>query len=100
MDKVLSYLGLAKKAGKITSGEFLTENAVSKKKAKLVIVAEDASDNTKKKFSDKCTFYKIPIVFYKTKPELGNAIGTSPKASVAVLDDGFSKVILKTLNFI
>lgn len=98
MDKVLSYLGLAKKAGKLNSGEFLTESAVCKEKAHLVIVAEDASDNTKKKFSDKCTFYKTPIKFYKTKMELGNAIGSSPKASMVVLDEGFSKAILKVLN--
>ena len=51
-DKVLSYLGLATKAGKIQSGEFSTEKSVKCGKAALVIVAEDASDNTKKKFKN------------------------------------------------
>lgn len=51
-------LGLAQRAGKVASGEFSTEKAVKSKKAFLVVVASDASDNTKKMFSDMCTFYK------------------------------------------
>ncbi|MGP1434281.1 MAG: L7Ae/L30e/S12e/Gadd45 family ribosomal protein [Catonella sp.] len=98
MDKVLSYLGLAKKAGKLATGEFLTENAIYAKKTFLVIIAEDASDNTKKKFTDRCTHHKVPIKFYGTKEELGNATGAAIKASMAVLDEGFSKAILNILN--
>ena len=51
-DRVLSLIGLATKAGKCASGEFMTENETKSGKAVLVIVAEDASDNTKKKFID------------------------------------------------
>ena len=47
-------LSIAKKAGKVASGEFMTENAVKSGGAALVIVAEDASDNTKKKFKNMC----------------------------------------------
>lgn len=49
-DKALSMIGLATKAGKIASGEFAVESAVRKGKAVLVIIASDASDNTKKSF--------------------------------------------------
>ena len=51
-NKVLSMLGLATKAGKISSGEFSTEKEIKTGYAALVIVAEDASDNTKKKFKN------------------------------------------------
>ena len=51
-DKALSMIGLATKAGKIASGEFAVESAVRKGKACLVIIASDASDNTKKSFND------------------------------------------------
>lgn len=60
-DRVLSLIGLATKAGKCASGEFMTENETKSGKAALVIVAEDASDNTKKKFRDMCKFYEVPI---------------------------------------
>ena len=51
-DRVLSMLGIAARAGKVASGEFSTEKAVKAGKAYLVLTAEDASENTKKKFRD------------------------------------------------
>ena len=94
-DKILSYVGLATKAGKSVGGEFSVEKAIKEKKARLVIVATDASDNTKKNFNDSCTFYKVPIFFHGTKDDLGKATGNQFRASVAVLDDGFAEAILK-----
>ena len=49
-DRVLNLIGLAQKAGKVVSGEFMTEKAVKTGEAALVILAEDASENTQKKF--------------------------------------------------
>ena len=49
-DKVLAMLGIAAKSGSVLSGEFSTEKAVKEGSAYLVIVAGDASDNTKKMF--------------------------------------------------
>ena len=49
-DKVLSLIGLAMKAGQVVSGEFSVEKCIKSGKAKLVIIATDASENTKKKF--------------------------------------------------
>ena len=43
-------LGIATKAGKTVTGEFSTEKAVKEGSAYLVVVAGDASNNTKKKF--------------------------------------------------
>ena len=58
-DKILSLIGLATKAGRCVSGEFMTERETKCGRATLVIVAEDSSDNTKKKFRDMCEFYKV-----------------------------------------
>ena len=58
-DKVLQMLGLAARGRKIESGEFSTEKAVKEGKAGLVIVAKDASDNTKKLFRNMCAFYEV-----------------------------------------
>ena len=62
-DSVLSLAGLAKKAGKIAAGEFQTENAVKSGKASLVIVSEEASENTKKKFRNMCDFLSCANIF-------------------------------------
>ncbi len=93
MDKVLSLLGLCKKAGKLAIGSFAAEQAVKDHKAKIVIVSSDASENTKKLFSDKGSYRSIPVVLYGTKESLGKAMGTKELAVVAVLDSGFADVI-------
>ena len=97
-DKVLSLIGLAMKAGRCTSGETMTENETKLGRARLVIVASDASDNTKKKFRDMCEFYKVPICFYGDKDTLGHAMGKEFRASLAILDEGFADGILKELK--
>ena len=95
-DKILSLIGLSMKAGRCTSGEMMTENETKAGKAKLVIVASDASENTKKKFRDMCKFYRVPICFYGDKDTLGHAMGK--RASLAILDEGFADGILKELK--
>lgn len=96
--KVLSLIGLAMKAGKIKSGEFAVEKAVKSDLAYLVIVSESASDNTRKKFSNMCHFYEVPIHFLGSKEELGAAIGKEFRASLAVLDENFANAIQKALE--
>jgi ribosomal protein L7Ae-like RNA K-turn-binding protein len=96
--KVLGTLGLAMKSGHVVSGEFMTEKAIRDGSARLVIVAGDASDNTKKKFSDSCKFYKVAYALFGDKDMLGNAIGKQFRASLAVTDKGFAASIGKNLN--
>ena len=96
--KVLNMIGLATKAGKTVSGEFSTEKAVKTGKAWLVIVSEEASDNTRKMFTNMCTYYKVPLYFFGTKEELGHSMGKEMRASVAVLDSGLAKALVKQLN--
>jgi len=90
-------IGLATKAGKITSGEFSTEKAVKTGTAALVIVSAEASENTKKKFRNMCTYYEVPLYFFGEKENLGHAMGKEFRASLAVLDEGFAKAIEKHL---
>lgn len=96
--KTLSFLGLAAKAGRIASGEFMTEKTVKDGRASLVLVAEDASDNTKKMFTNMCTYYKVPLYFFSRKDELGHAIGREMRASLAITDTGFAKAVEKQIN--
>lgn len=97
-NKVFSLLGLATKAGRTASGEFMAEKAVKSGKARLVIVGTDASANTKKDFRNMCEFYRVPYFEYGTKEELGHAMGKEMRASLAVIDDGFAKSLKKHLE--
>lgn len=97
-DKVLSMIGLAAKAGKIAGGEFSVETAVKKGKAVLVIIASDASDNTKKSFQNMCAYRHVPFYIYGTKESLGQFSGQGYRASLAVVDAGFGKTIMKLID--
>ena len=97
MNKILSMVGMAMKAGKVVSGEFSTEKAVKTGKAFLVIVSEAASDNTKKMFRNMCTYYEVPMYVYGTKEDLGHSMGKEFRASLAVTEEGFAKSIEKRL---
>jgi len=97
-NRIFSYLGLAARGRRLVSGEFSTEQAVKQGKTNLVIVAADASENTKKKFQDMCTYYHVDIYFYGDKEELGHAIGKEYRASIAVTDQNLAGAIKKTLE--
>lgn len=97
-NKVLSLLGLATKAGKVASGEFSTEKSVKTGKGFLVLVADDASQNTREKFQNMCDFYEVPIYFIANKEELGRFCGKEFRASLAVQDENFAKAMLKELQ--
>lgn len=86
------------KAGRVVSGEFATDKSVKEGSAFLVLVSEDASDNTKKKFSNTCEFYGVPRYFFGTKDELGHAIGKEMRSSLAITDEGFAKSLIKHLE--
>ena len=96
-NKIYSMLGLCMRAGKLKSGEFACLEAIRKKTAVLVIVSEDASDNTKKQFKDKCSYYNVPIYFFGNKDDLGHAIGKDVRTSLAILDKGFAESLRKNL---
>ena len=96
--KVYNLLGIATKSRSVASGEFSTEKAVKEHKAALVVVAGDASDNTKKMFTNMCTYYNVPIYFFGEKNDLGHAMGKEFRASLAVLDKGLADAIEKQLK--
>lgn len=99
-NKALSMLGIATKAGKVVTGEFSTEKAVKEGRAFLVVVAEDASDNTKKKFQNMCNYYQTSICFFSDKESLGNACGKEFRASLALIDEGLAKAVKKQIDIL
>lgn len=97
-NKALSMLGIATKAGKIVTGEFSTEKAVKEGKACIVVIAADASDNTKKKFRNMCDYYHVTMKEFADKDLLGKACGKEFRASLAVTDTGLAKAIEKHID--
>lgn len=97
-NRIYSFIGLAMKAGKLVSGEFVCEKAVKQGRACLVIVAEDASENTKKFFEDMCEYRKLPIRHFGNKSLLGSCIGKGTRAVIVILDKGFSDRLISMID--
>ena len=97
-DKILSLMGLAKKAGKLKGGEYCVEAELKKGRAKLVVAALDASDNTKKSYSDMCMYRKVPFALYSNKEDLGRSIGSNERAAVVITDEGFALAVMKEFS--
>jgi ribosomal protein L7Ae-like RNA K-turn-binding protein len=89
-DKVLNLLGLAKRAGKITTGEELVIKTIQRQTAKFIFLANDASQNLNKKIIDKSNTYQIKTSTKYSQEELTKAIGSERKV-LAVMDEGFAK---------
>lgn len=97
MNKAYSMISLANKAGKLVTGEDAVRNSIRSGKAKLVIVAGDASDNTKKRFMNSAAFYNISVVAWGLKEELGNCIGKSERSVLGITDENFSRSLMEKL---
>lgn len=93
-NKIYSLISLCARARRLCSGNFSVEKAVKNQSAYVVIVAKDASDNTKKLFDQKCNYYGIPYYEYGTKDELGKYSGNEMRTSIAILDEGFGNQII------
>lgn len=81
------------RAGKLATGEETVLKAIRGGEAKLVVLAQDASENTGKKLADKCASYGVPMVVGFTRYELGWAVGKPERVMFAVTDQGFADMI-------
>lgn len=104
--KLLGIIGMCRGAGKAVIGvpmicEYLRGWAEKKRKPVensvdvIVIEASDTSENTHKKISDKCIYYKVKHIKIDSTCEiLGKAVGKSAVAAVAVADPNFCRAVL------
>ena len=93
--RLLSMIALARKAGKLVTGEEGCEKTIRGGTAFLVHVARDASANTQKKFRNKSNYYKVPIYSLFTKEEINRHIGLHNRATFVVTDENFARKIIE-----
>ena len=98
MDKVLNYIGLARKAGRAELGEEPVGAAARALHAHLVIVAADASDHTWRRAKSyvagtdqQCI--RLPY----SKDEVGMAIGRQELAIAAITDPALALSLVQAL---
>ena len=99
MNKDLSLLGLAKKAGRLSVGNDAVLESLHAGRACVVIVAEDAAENTVRRFQNRRGNIPIETLPY-SKATLGAAIGYKSCAIAAICDVGFAKAFYKARSLL
>lgn len=98
MERILSLLGLAHKAGRVEIGEEPVGSAARAKKARIILVAGDAAaSSVRRAMGFANTGSCLCLVIPATKEQLGRALGRTSCAMAAVTDIGFAEAIVKKL---
>ncbi|MGI6499032.1 MAG: L7Ae/L30e/S12e/Gadd45 family ribosomal protein [Oscillospiraceae bacterium] len=99
MDNILRMLGIAKKAGKLELGEEPVGAVSRARTCRLILIAQDAADNTLRRAAHFSQFGNIPrLTVPYTKAALGQAVGRSSLALLAVTDVGLAEAIAQKLS--
>ncbi len=96
-DKLLNFLGIARRSGSLVLGFDKVCESVEKGKASLVMTAQDTSQNTYKALMKSINGTNSEhITICRTKDEISFAVGKNTSV-MSINDDGFIKKI-KELN--
>ena len=98
MDKILGYLGIARKGGYLATGEENSGAAVRSGGARVLMLASDASDNAVSRAKGFVRGGKTPLITLPfTKEELSEATGQNGCSMVALTDVGLASAVLDAL---
>lgn len=85
-DRALGLLGMAARAGAIVTGTDRVRTAVRGGGLKLVLLATDASDNSREKLLPLLVARGVSHVIRYDRNELGAAVGRGPLSAVGLVD--------------
>lgn len=97
-NKVLSYMGFAKKSGNLVSGVNTCTVYLDRKRVKLMILAEDISPGSEKKIMKQIRKAGANFVKYGTIDELSRVTGTTGRSVFGIMDENFAEAILKEIK--
>lgn len=98
-EKALGYLGLMRKAGMLELGEVSAGAAVKSHKACLLLMANDAGENARRRAQSFVTGRHVQLVELPFgKDEISHQLGKGNTVLCAVTDKGFAIAFMKTLS--
>lgn len=98
--KLLSYMGFAAKARKIVNGYNTCVFTMEKRRVKLLIIAADLAENSKKKMISAAGKYNVEYRVFGDSEEMSRMTGTAGKGIFGITDENFANVILKEIDHI
>jgi ribosomal protein L7Ae-like RNA K-turn-binding protein len=95
--KVLSTLGLARRAGRLNYGFDMVMAGLEK--THLLLLAEDVAERTARNAEQAAKEWGIPVERLPvTKDQLGASIGTKPVGIIGVADRGFAGLLAQSIE--
>jgi len=95
MNKFYNFIGISKKAGYTVEGYNKCEESIKRRKLFLIILSEEASENTKKKFSNYSSKYGVPVISGLPKEELGRCLGLDEINILGISDQKMALQLIK-----
>lgn len=92
---MLKSLGIGCRARLLISGEEFVIEEIRKNHVFLVFLANDASDNSKKKILDKAKYYNVEVIQDYSSEQLSNAIGKENRMVIGITSHKFASSLLK-----
>ncbi len=93
-----SMLSLCQRAGMLITGEDSVEISIKNGSVRIVIIASDASENTRARFINKCRFYNIPYYIFSSKDELSRMIGKFNRTVFGITDENFASRLSQLIS--
>jgi ribosomal protein L7Ae-like RNA K-turn-binding protein len=96
--RAFELLGLAQRAGAVERGVDATRRAIRDGRARLVLIADDASAAQLKKITGLLEHRPVPSRPAGGQDELGAALGAPPLSAVAITRQDFAEPMLRHLS--
>lgn len=90
-NRVENLLSMAARARRIVSGAFVAEETLEKGRGTYLLLAADASEETKRKFTNMAERRNVPYVKLLRAERLGRCLGKEYRAVAVLIDRGFAE---------
>lgn len=97
MKKVYNLIGIAQRAGKISSGVTAARTSLIRNRACILLMSEDISSNSREILMKSCNKLNIPWIILGSRYELGNSIGKAYRVALTINEAGMAGAILKAI---
>ena len=94
-NSILGLLGLAHRARKARGGATAVEASIRSGKARLVLMAIDTSEGTRKQFMKLTKRFQVPVIQQHSQDEFGDCFQSAPRSVVVINDRHFAAGMLK-----
>ena len=98
MNKILSFITLSKKAGRIAAGYEEVRHNIYKNAVNLVILTSDLSEKSSKNIKFICEKYNIKYIVINEDMETIKKMIGKKSGIIGIKDEGFSGAILKAFE--